>query len=484
MIASARRRRPWTAFCIFGIAASLCAAAGAPGPASPASAAAQPSIQELYRRASPSVVFINQVDAAGKTTSLASGFIVSPNGVIVTNHHVIDPDQGAVHIHVKIPRGDVYTDVRVVYAEERRDFAVIQIKAAGLPALPVGDSDKVQVGDRVIAIGNPQGLELTLTEGIVENVRLDPDNGYRFIQHQAPISPGSSGGPLLNMSGQVIGINAFNVRNAQNLNGAIPINYVKPYFNDSAKLTWEEWAHVAAGGGPPPRPAAPAAPSPVPGPGSAPGSSPAPAAPSGPGTPAVPRQPVPGAAWTPRSFFEHVADIRTGSDAFRLGFSAGMYDAISMFAAAAQGQGLSNPAAVGLFQCIDGKGDRLGQLSTWVAGAAQDETDTTAVVSVVVRACQRAFSPGTFFMHVSDFKRNGDDYRLGFSAGLYDAVSLFATAAQGAGGIDQQRAVSLFHCLDSKGDKLGDLSTWVTGATRSGTDTDSAVGAVVRACEQ
>jgi S1-C subfamily serine protease len=474
MIASARRRRPWTAFCIFWIAASLCAAAGAPGSASPAPAAAQPSIQELYRRASPSVVFINQVDAAGKTTSLASGFIVSPNGVIVTNHHVIDPDQGAVHIHVKIPRGDVYTDVRVVYAEARRDFAVIQIKAAGLPALPVGDSDKVQVGDRVIAIGNPQGLELTLTEGIVENVRLDPDNGYRFIQHQAPISPGSSGGPLLNMSGQVIGINAFNFKNAQNLNGAIPINYVKPYFNDAAKLTWEEWAHVAAGGGAPPRPAAP---SPAPGP------APAPAAPSGPSAPAAPRPPVTGAAWAPRSFFEHVADIRTGTDAFRLGFSAGMYDAVSMFAAAAQGQGLSSPAAVGLFQCLDGKGDRLGQLSTWVAGAAQDAADTSAVVSAVVRACQRAFSPGTFFMHVSDFKRNGDDYRLGFSAGLYDAVSLFATAAQ-AGGIDQQRAVSLFHCLDGKGDKLGDLSTWVTGAARSGTDTDSAVGVIVRACEQ
>ena len=161
-----------------------------------------------------------------------------------------------------------------------------------------------------------------------------------------------------------------------------------------------------------------------------------------------------------------------------------MYDAVSMFASAAQGQGLSSPAAVGLFECLDGKGDRLGQLSTWVAGAADDAADTTAVVSVVVRACQRAFSPGTFFMHVSDFKKNGDDYRLGFSAGLYDAVSLFATAAKEAGGIDRQRTVGLFHCLDSKGDALGDLSTWVSGAARAGTDNESAVGTVVRACEQ
>lgn len=447
---------------------SLIIALSAVPTASAAPAAPAPSIQELYRRASPAVVFITQVDAAGKTTSLASGFIVSPNGVIVTNHHVIDPDQGAVHIRVKVPRGDVYTDVRVIYAEPRRDFAVITIKAAGLPALPVADSDKVEVGDRVIAIGNPKGLELTLTEGIVESVRLDPQNGYRFIQHQAPISPGSSGGPLLNMKGEVIGINAFGFKDAQNLNGAIPINYVKPYFTDSAKVTWEEWAHVAAGGTTPPRPAAPAAP--------------APAAPSQP-APAAPRPPASGAAWTPRSFFEHVADFRTSADSFKRGFAAGIYDAVSMFAAAAQGQGLSSPAAVGLFQCLDGKGDRLGQLSTWLADAAQSASDTTAVVSVVVRACQRAFTPGSFFAHVSDFKRNGDDYRLGFAAGVYDAVSLFATAAQDAG-IDAQRTIGLFKCLDTKGDVLVDLTTWVSGAARGGADRDSTVGTIVRACEQ
>jgi S1-C subfamily serine protease len=460
------RRRPFAALLSWSLVAALSAipmASAAPAPSAP-------SIQELYRRTSPAVVFITQVDAAGKTTSLASGFLVSPNGVVVTNHHVIDPDQGAVHIRVKVPRGDMYTDVRVIYAEQRRDFAVIAIRAMGLPAIPIGDSDKVEVGDRVIAIGNPKGLELTLTEGIVESVRLDPQNGYRFIQHQAPISPGSSGGPLLNMKGEVIGINAFGVRDAQNLNGAIPINYVKPYFNDSPKMAWEEWAHVAAGGGAPPRPASPGAP--------------APAAPSQPVPPRPAAPPVSGAAWTPRSFFEHVADFRTSGDPFKLGFAAGMYDAVSMFAAAAQGAGLSSPAAVGLFECLDGKGDRLGQLSSWLADAAQSASDTTAVVSVIVRACQRAFSPGSFFAHVSDFKRNGDDYRLGFAAGVYDAVSLFATAAQDNTGIDTQRTIGLFRCLDTKGDALADLTKWVSGAARGGGDRDSTVGTVVRACEQ
>jgi V8-like Glu-specific endopeptidase len=458
------RRRPFAALLSCSLIAALSAIPTTPSAA--ATAAAPPTIQELYKRASPAVVFITQVDAAGKTTSLASGFLVSPNGVVVTNHHVIDPDQGAVHIRVKVPRGDVFTDVRVIYAEQRRDFAVIAIKATGLPALPTGDSDKVEVGDRVIAIGNPKGLELTLTEGIVESVRLDPQNGYRFIQHQAPISPGSSGGPLLNMKGEVIGINAFGVRDAQNLNGAIPINYVKPYFNDAPKLAWEEWAHVAAGGATPPRPAGPSAPAPAP-------AAPRPAAPPG-----------SGAAWTPRSFFEHVADFRDSGDPFKLGFSAGMYDAVSMFAAAAQGAGLSGPAAVGLFQCLDEKGDRLGQLSTWVTQAAETASDSTALVSVVVRACQRAFTPGSFFAHVSDFKRNGDDYRLGFAAGIYDAISLFATAAQDSAGIDTQRTVGLFKCLDGKGDVLADLTKWVAGAARGGSDRDSAMGTVVRACEQ
>ncbi|HEV2358531.1 MAG TPA: trypsin-like peptidase domain-containing protein [bacterium] len=428
------------------VVAPIVSAAPAPAPPQPG-----PSMPELYRRASPAVVFITQVDASGKATSLASGFVVSPNGVVVTNHHVINPDQGAVHIRVKVPRGDVYTDVRVIYAEERRDFAVLAIKAAGLPALPIGDSDKVEVGDRVMAIGNPQGLELTLTDGIVESVRLDPQRGYRFIQHQAPISPGSSGGPLLNMKGEVIGINAFGFRNAQNLNGAIPINYVKPYFSDPATVTWEEWGHVT---------------------GAAP-----------PAAPPSPTGPPASAAWTPpQSFFEHVNDLRTSPDQFQLGFAAGVYDAVSMFAAAAQGTGLSSQATVGLFQCIDTKGDRLGELRGWVVDASQNASDGDAVVSVVVRACQRAFSPGSFFAHVSDFKHKGDDYQLGIAAGIYDAVSLFATGAQAAGGIGTRQVIDFFHCLDAKGDVLADFRTWVGSATRGAADKDAAVGVLAKAC--
>src|SRR5205807_6154346 len=196
----------------------------------------------------------------------------------------------------------------IIYAEARRDFAVLSVKATGLPTLKVGDSDKVEVGDQVVAIGNPQGLELTFTTGIVESVRVDPDRGYRFIQHQAPISHGSSGGPLLNMAGEVIAINTFTIKDAQNLNGAIPINYIKPYFGDAPTMTWEQYARTAASA--PPRPAAPPAPAPSPTP-------PAPAPESSPG-----------------AFFESVSKYRPLEEAFRNGFAAGLYDVVALFAAA------------------------------------------------------------------------------------------------------------------------------------------------------
>ncbi len=157
--------------------------------------------QQLFKLASPAVVLILQVDAAGKGTSLGSGFVASPSGVIVTNNHVIAPDKNAVHLLVKLPRGDVFTDARVIYTEARRDFAVLSVKASGLPTLKIGDSDKVEVGEPVVAIGNPEGLELTFTSGFVSAIRPFPAKGMVFIQHQAPISHGSSGGPLLTMRG-------------------------------------------------------------------------------------------------------------------------------------------------------------------------------------------------------------------------------------------------------------------------------------------
>ncbi len=447
-------------------------ASAAPAPTQPP---AQPlSLQQLFRDNSPAVVLIQQFDRNGKWTSLGSGFVVLPIGVIVTNNHVIAPDQNAVHLTVKLPRGDIFTDVRVIYTEARRDFAVLSIKASGLPTIKVGDSDQVEVGDQVVAIGNPEGLELTFTQGIVENVRTLASKGYRFIQHQAPISHGSSGGPLLNMRGEVIGINTFSMGDeaAQNLNGAIPINYVKPYFRDTARMTWEEYARAGSStSAAPSTPAAPSSPPPSP-------ATPGPAAPPRPATP-------PASGFQPGTTFERVSIYRSNNDSFKTGFAEGVYDTVSMFGATAQrAGGVNNQEVVALFQCLDGKGDKLDQLSGWMLSVVnQASTGGDPVVSAIARACQRSFSPGQYFEHISDFRSDDDSVKAGFAAGVYDMVSVFAAAAQGAGGIDNQKAVSLLKCLDGKGDRLSQLKSWVDSAVARTSADDPVVLVVVDACQ-
>src|SRR3989475_11176643 len=468
MLSRERQRRTLAVLASLGIVLLLpfggpgASAAPWPAPVPPQTA---PSLQQLFKQSSPAVVLIQQLDAAGKWTSLGSGFVVSPSGVIVTNNHVIAPDAGAVKLTIKLPRGDVFTDVRVIYTEARRDVAVRSIKALGLPTLKVGDSDTVEVGDQVVAIGNPEGLELTFTSGIVESVRLDPSQGYRFIQHQAPISHGSSGGPLLNMKGEVIGINTFTIKDAQNLNGAIPINYVKPYFADAPTLTWEEFARKSAT--PPP----------------------AQAPPSAAGPPPSPPPPAGGATSSPGAFFGSVSFYRPQDEAFRNGFAAGLYDAVALFAAAAQGAGkVDNQGALTLFRCLDGKGDKLSQLRTWVDSALSQTTSENIIVSILAKACQTSFSPGEFlfFAHsVPDFRSSSDTYRRGFTAGLYDVVSLVASAAQGSTGVDGQAVLALVKCLDGKGEKVGEFRAWIDSiVTQGSSDSDAVVSAVVDACQR
>ncbi len=428
--------------------------------ASPGSA---PSLQQLFKQSAPAVVLITQLNAAGKWTSLGSGFVVSSTGVIVTNHHVIAPDAGAVKLTINLPRGDVYTDVRIIYAEARRDFAVLSIKAAGLPTIRIGNSDTVEVGDQVVAIGNPQGLELTFTSGIVGSVRLDPSNGYRFIQHQAPISHGSSGGPLLNMQGEVIGINTFSFTEGQNLNGAVPINYVKPYFGDSAGMSWERFANVPAAV-PPPHTSSSAAP------------------------PTPPPPPVAGGS-SPSTFFGTMSFYRPQDDSFKNGFSAGVYDMVTLFAATAENSGkIDSQEALTLFRCLDGKGDKLNQLRDWIDSVTTESaTESSIVVVAVARACQTSFGPGKFlfFEHkIADYRDSADKYKLGFAAGVYDTVSLYAAVATGSEGIDHDKALAFYRCLDRIGEKLGELRAWVDSTVSQDSPERPVVSAVLSACQK
>jgi serine protease Do len=160
--------------------------------------------------------------------SLGSGFIINSNGYIVTNNHVV---QDATDIKVKGDDGREFP-AKVVGRDPRTDLALIKIDATGLPVIPLGDSSQLQVGEQVMAIGNPFGLERTVTTGIVSAVgRVIGQGPYDdFIQTDASINPGNSGGPLLNSRGQAIGINAAIFSQSGGSVGigfAIPINQAK-----------------------------------------------------------------------------------------------------------------------------------------------------------------------------------------------------------------------------------------------------------------
>jgi serine protease Do len=163
--------------------------------------------------------------------SLGTGFIFDKAGIVLTNNHVVE---GANEIQVKLFDDREYPG-KVVGTDPQTDIAVVRIDAKDLRALPLGDSDAMDVGDWVVAIGNPFGLAHTVSAGIVsakgrtlEDVPLDSSGYYDFIQTDASINPGNSGGPLLNLRGAVVGINtAIRGGGAQGIGFAIPINMVK-----------------------------------------------------------------------------------------------------------------------------------------------------------------------------------------------------------------------------------------------------------------
>ncbi len=171
-----------------------------------------------------------------RTRSLGSGFIVKQEGewaYILTNNHVVDK---ATKIKVKLSDGSVYK-AKVVGKDPKTDVALIKIRVGKkkVPVVELGDSDNIRVGEFVIAIGNPYGLNWTVTHGIVSakgrhGLGLNPIEN--FIQTDAAINPGNSGGPLCDIRGKVIGINTAIVRNAQGLGFAVPINIAKKVMDD------------------------------------------------------------------------------------------------------------------------------------------------------------------------------------------------------------------------------------------------------------
>ncbi len=161
-----------------------------------------------------------------KQRSLGSGFILNGEGYIVTNNHVIED---ADEIKIKLKNGDEY-DAEIVGRDPNTDLALLQVKnPKNFQALSIGDSETLKVGEWVMAIGSPFGLEQTVTAGIVSaKGRVIGSGPYDdFIQTDASINPGNSGGPLVNMLGEVVGINTAIVASGQGIGFAIPINLAK-----------------------------------------------------------------------------------------------------------------------------------------------------------------------------------------------------------------------------------------------------------------
>ena len=194
-------------------------------------------IPTLFDRVSPAVVMIsaqsiNPYKVQGRVSHIiGSGFVYDAKGLIITNSHVAF---GRQSLYVTLDDGTV-VQAHLLGADPIFDIAVLQIpkpEKGKLTTVPLGDSEHLRVGENVIAIGNPLGLDQTVTRGIVSGVnRILPDTPLSLseplIQTDTPINPGNSGGPLLNMCGEVIGMNTAIVPDAQNIGFAIPINLIK-----------------------------------------------------------------------------------------------------------------------------------------------------------------------------------------------------------------------------------------------------------------
>ncbi len=179
--------------------------------------------EEIAKEYGDTVVLIAAFDKNGQPLAQGSGFIVDPKGIVVTNYHCIKDASTAT---VRLTNGAYYDVAGVLGVDRDWDMAVLKVRAKKLPTARIGDSDELSVGERVVAIGNPMGLENTVSEGIISSVRSFEGTGD-IIQFTAPISPGSSGGPLFNAEGEVIGVTTLYLAVGQNLNFAIPINRVK-----------------------------------------------------------------------------------------------------------------------------------------------------------------------------------------------------------------------------------------------------------------
>lgn len=202
------------------------------------------TIEEIIQDVNLSVVGISKIKEMGSSIfsekgieklGLGTGIIVASNGYIITNRHVSGDKYS--NCYVTLENGNTY-DAKVVWADENLDLSIAKINLTGLKAVKFGDSNSVKAGEPVYAIGNPIGYEFerTVTSGIISaksrTIKFTENNKEilmtDLIQTDATINPGNSGGPLINLNGEVIGINSLKIETAEGMGFAVPVNVIKP----------------------------------------------------------------------------------------------------------------------------------------------------------------------------------------------------------------------------------------------------------------
>ena len=224
-------------------------------PRAPLGFGAPQTFADIVQRVNPAVVHVDviettrhnahegiedspEVDVPGRGEG--SGFVVDPKGYILTNHHMVP---GPARIRVRLSDKREFT-ARLVGADPSTDLALLKIEAQDLPTVPLGDSDRVRVGDWVCAIGNPLHFDHTVTVGVVSSKGRKIFNASfdAYIQTDAAINPGNSGGPLINLAGEAVGINAAVSSEGQGIGFAVPINLARSILDQL-----RETGHVSRG---------------------------------------------------------------------------------------------------------------------------------------------------------------------------------------------------------------------------------------------
>jgi serine protease Do len=176
--------------------------------------------EQLFERLAPSVWTVETLDAKGQPLAMGSAVVVGP-GSLVTNCHVL-----AKAARVAVARENVSYGATLEHPDPERDLCMLKVRNFNAPAVTMGDVEDLKVGSRVYAIGSPRGLEQTISDGLLSGVRRSSSGDFTALQITVPISKGSSGGGLFDAQGRLIGITTFQLRDAQNLNFALPASWI------------------------------------------------------------------------------------------------------------------------------------------------------------------------------------------------------------------------------------------------------------------